>query len=137
MSRGGEGALGGPLEADCGPHQNAVLQPADRTLYRVPPVDPRRPIISLRRFLPLAPACWPRGKIPPHPSARSVRHWSPQNGGPKREMIEGRSGGSGAGAPKRNVGPPRQRVFKQRIARFYHVPRAHPDPFLRPPPDRP
>src|SRR5436309_12205298 len=37
---------------------------------------------SLRRFLTLAPACWSRGKIPPHPSARSA-HSSPQNGGPK------------------------------------------------------
>src|SRR5437870_9908498 len=46
---------------------------------------------SLRRFLTLAPACWPRGKIPPHPSARSARHSSPQNGGPKGKMIEGTS----------------------------------------------
>src|SRR2546430_5746114 len=28
---------------------------------------------SLRRFLTLAPACWPQGQIPPHPSARSAR----------------------------------------------------------------
>src|SRR5437016_4247238 len=40
---------------------------------------------------PVAPACWPRGKIPPHPSARSARHWSPQDGGPKGKMIEGTS----------------------------------------------
>ena len=51
---------------------------------------------SLRRFLTLASACWPQGKILPHPSARSARHWSPQAGGPKGKMIEGRSGGSGA-----------------------------------------
>src|SRR5207244_6334772 len=44
---------------------------------------------SLRRFLTLAPACWSRGKIPPHPSARSARHSSPQNGGPKGKMIGG------------------------------------------------
>src|SRR6266566_2110109 len=54
---------------------------------------------SLRRFLTLAPACWSRGKIPPHPSARSA-HSSPQNGGPKGKMIEGRSGGSGRGTRK-------------------------------------
>src|SRR5207302_11043435 len=36
----------------------------------------------------VAPACWPQGKIPPHPSARSARHSSPQNGGPKGKMIE-------------------------------------------------
>src|SRR5439155_5709236 len=52
---------------------------------------------SLRRFLTLAPACWSREKFPPHPSARSARHSSPQNGGPKGKMIEGRSGGSGRG----------------------------------------
>src|SRR5439155_1275327 len=54
---------------------------------------------SLRRFLTLAPACWSRGKIPPHPSARSA-HSSPQNGGPKGKMIEGRTGGSGRGTRK-------------------------------------
>src|SRR5438876_5102325 len=51
-------------------------------------------------FLPPLPhprtSCWPRGKIPPHPSVRSARHSSPQNGGPKGKMIEGRSGGSEA-----------------------------------------
>src|SRR2546422_10046792 len=67
-----------------GPPDSGSAQPADRTLYRVPTFDPSRPLISsLRRFLTLAPACWPRGKIPPHPSARSARHSSPQNGGPK------------------------------------------------------
>src|SRR5439155_804835 len=50
-------------------------------------------------------ACWPRGKIPPHPSARSARHSSPQNGGPKGKMIEGRSGGSGRGT-RRELGAP-------------------------------
>src|SRR5205823_9454491 len=61
---------------------------------------------SLRRFLTLAPACWPRGKIPPHPSARSARHSSPQNGGPKGKMIEGRSGGSWRGTRKELRAPP-------------------------------
>src|SRR6266566_519878 len=60
---------------------------------------------SLRRFLTLAPACWSRGKIPPHPSARSA-HSSPQNGGPKGKMIEGRSGGSGRGTRKELWAPP-------------------------------
>src|SRR5207253_4470785 len=73
------GIWGGALEENRGPHLTAVLQPADRTLYRVPTLDPRRPLISLRRFLTLAPACWPQGKIPPHPSARSA-HSSPQDG---------------------------------------------------------
>src|SRR5207302_5219193 len=66
-------------------------------LYRVPDSRPEAvpcaalAFPSLRRFLTLAPACWPRGKIPPHPSARSARHSSPQNGGPKGKMIEGTS----------------------------------------------
>src|SRR5204863_1084133 len=61
---------------------------------------------SLRRFLTLAPACWPRGKILPHPSARSARHSSPQNGGPKGKMSEGRSGGSGRGTRRELWAPP-------------------------------
>src|SRR5438093_253883 len=36
------------------------------------------------------------GKNSAAPSARSARHSSPQNGGPKGKMIEGRSGGSEA-----------------------------------------
>src|SRR5207253_7011740 len=55
---------------------------------------------------PVAPACWPRGKIPPHPSARSARHSSPQDGGPKGKMIEGRSGGSGRSTRSESWAPP-------------------------------
>src|SRR5438552_3141845 len=188
----GAGDLGGALEENRGPHLTAVLQPADRTLYRVPTLVSRLPLIpvppppphprtcllatgknsaapertfsslvsaewraqrendrreelllwadriqsdlvtsvqtcalphlvrcivyrrstlaahsfpSLRRFLTLAPACWLRGKIPPHPSARSA-HSSPQNGGPKGKMIEGRSGGSGRGTRRESWAPP-------------------------------
>src|SRR5438128_7504233 len=43
-------------------------------------------VASLSRFLTLAPACWSRGKIPPHPSARSARQSSPRNGGTKGNM---------------------------------------------------
>src|SRR5437667_268925 len=81
------------------PPDSGSAQPADRTLYRVPTPDPRRPLISFPPPLPHPshlPA-GPRGKIPPHPSARSARHSSPQDGGPKGKMIEGRSGGSGRG----------------------------------------
>src|SRR5438552_5164737 len=52
---------------------------------------------SLRRFLTLAPLCCSRGKIPPHPSARSARHSSPQNGGPKGKMSAERSGRASRG----------------------------------------
>src|SRR5438552_13075985 len=37
------------------PPDRGSAQPADRTLYRVPTLDPRRPLISSRRFLTLAP----------------------------------------------------------------------------------
>src|SRR5207248_6506912 len=74
------------------PPDSGSAQPADRTLYRVPTLDPRaaHSFPSLRRFLTLAPACWLRGKIPPHPSARSARHSSPQDGGPKGKMTYAR-----------------------------------------------
>src|SRR5438046_1177400 len=81
-------------------------------LYRVPDSRPEAvpcaalAFPSLRRFLTLAPACWPQGKIPPHPSARSARHSSPQDGGPKGKMIEGRSGGSGRGTRRELWAPP-------------------------------
>src|SRR5437660_5058555 len=61
---------------------------------------------SLRSFLTLAPACWSRGKIPPHPSARSARHSSPQNGGPKGKMIEGTSGCAEGGTRRELRAPP-------------------------------
>src|SRR5437870_8823900 len=32
---------------------------------------------SLRRFLTVAPACWPQGKIPPPPCSRAALHCSP------------------------------------------------------------
>src|SRR5438309_7747080 len=54
---------------------------------------------SLRRFLTLEPACWPR-EIHSFPTRRSSDLSSPQNGGPKGKMIEGRSGGSGRGTRK-------------------------------------
>src|SRR5439155_1139883 len=91
--KGGAGDLGGALEENCGPHLTAVL--LNQRIVRC--IVYRRSTLavhsfpSLRRFLTLAPACWPRGKIPPHPSARSARHSSPQNGGPKGKMIEGTS----------------------------------------------
>src|SRR5437763_109694 len=53
----GAGDLGGALEENCGPHLTAVLQPADRTLYRVPTLDPRRPLISFPPPLPHPRTC--------------------------------------------------------------------------------
>src|SRR5438874_9389088 len=108
------------------PPDRGSAQPADRTLYRVPTLDPRRPLISLRRFLTLAPACWPRGKIPPHPSARSARHSSPQDGGPKGKMIEGRSGGSGRGTRRELWAPPGSGSAQPADRTSYRVPTLDP-----------
>src|SRR5438552_4254464 len=44
--------------------------------------------------------------LPPPPTVRSARHTSPQNGGPKGKMIEGRSGGSGRGTRRELWAPP-------------------------------
>src|SRR5438128_5052964 len=76
---------------------------------------------SLRRFLTVAPACWPQGKIPPHPSARSARHWSPQNGGPKGKMIGGRSSGCGRGT-RRELWPHLTAVLQPADRTLYRVP---------------
>src|SRR5207244_748128 len=88
---------------------------------------------QLSRFLasgraPLvSPACWPQGKILPHPSARSARHWSPQDGGPKGKMIEGRSGGSGRGTRRESWAPPDSGSAHRRIAGLYRVPDSRPE----------
>src|SRR5207253_5794518 len=94
------------------PPDSGSALPTDRTFLSCAPLPTpsrsllRPPIPSLRRFLPVAPACWPQGKIPPHPSARSALHSSPQNGGPKGKMIEGRSGGSWRGTRRELWAPP-------------------------------
>src|SRR2546428_338093 len=105
------GILAGRSKKNCGPHLTAVLLTDGSQVcivYRLSTrVVPCAALAfpSLRRFLTVAPACWPQGKILPHPSARSALHSSPQDGGPKGKMIEGRSGGSGRGARRRIVGP--------------------------------
>src|SRR5438874_393466 len=75
-------------------------------------------------FLPPAassPSLQPQAKTPPHPSARSARHWSPQNGGPKGKMIEGRSGGSGRGT-RRELWPHLTAVLQPADRTLYRVP---------------
>src|SRR5947208_331171 len=105
------GILAGRSKKNCGPHLTAVLLTDGSQVcivYRLSTrVVPCAALAfpSLRRFLTVAPACWPQGKILPHPSARSALHSSPQDGGPKGKMIEGRSGGSLAGRSKKNCGP--------------------------------
>src|SRR5437762_8399240 len=90
------------------PPDSGSAQPADRTLYRVPTLDPRRPLISFPPPLPHPRTCLlATGQNSAAPSARSARHSSPQNGGPKGKMIEGRSGGSGRGTRRELWPPPR------------------------------
>src|SRR5437867_9283131 len=90
------GILAGRSKKNCGPHLTAVLLTDGSQVcivYRLSTrVVPCAALAfpSLRRFLTVAPACWPQGKILPHPSARSALHSSPQDGGPKGKMIEGR-----------------------------------------------
>src|SRR5207245_5402663 len=56
----------------------------------------------------------------PDLSARSA-HSSPQNGGPKGKMIEGRSGGSGRGTRRELWAPPDSGSAHRRIAGLYRV----------------
>src|SRR5207244_5154515 len=94
------GILAGRSKKNCGPHLTAVLLTDGSQVcivYRfstrvVPCAALAFP--SLRRFLTVAPACWPQGKILPHLSARSARTSSPQEAGLQWSLIEGRSGGS-------------------------------------------
>jgi len=74
------------------PPDSGSAQPADRRFVSCTDARPEPFPAPPSHFLPfaassaVAPACWSRG--PPHPSARSARHSSPQNGGPKGKMIE-------------------------------------------------
>src|SRR5207245_10744385 len=74
-----------------------------------PPLDPtrplRRPLISSPPPLPHPRTCLlVTGKNSAAP--KRTAHSSPQNGGPKGKMIEGRSGGSGRGPRKESRAPP-------------------------------
>src|SRR5439155_1084895 len=130
--KGGAGDLGGALEENCGPHLTAVLlnQRIVRCIVYRRSTLAAHSFPSLRRFLTLAPACWSRGKIPPHPSARSARHSSPQNGGPKGKMIEGRSGGSGRGTRRELWAPPDSGSAQPTDRTLYRLPTL--DPSLSP-----
>src|SRR5438132_478731 len=118
MIEGRSGDLGGALEENCGPHLEAVLQPADRTLYRVPTLDPRRPLISFPPPLPhRRPCLLATGKNSAAPertfsSALVSAEWRAQRENDRREER-----GIWAGHSKRIVGPTWKRFFNQRIVR--------------------
>src|SRR5439155_81584 len=97
--------LGGALEENRGPHLTAVLQPADRTLYRVPTLDPRRPLISFPPPLPHPRTCLlATGKNSAAPertfSSLVSAEWRAQRENDRREER-----GIWAGHSKRIVGP--------------------------------
>src|SRR5438046_6742817 len=78
------------------PPDSGSAQPTDRRFVSCTDSRPEPFPAPPTHFLPsaasspVAPACWPQGKIPPHPSARSARHSSPQHGGPKSVPACGR-----------------------------------------------
>src|SRR5436309_10368147 len=92
------GILAGRSKKNCRPHLTAVLLTDGSQVCIVYRLSTRVvPCAALafpspRRFLTVAPACWPQRKILPHPSARSALHSSPQDGGPKGKIIEGTIG---------------------------------------------
>src|SRR3989475_71857 len=96
-------------------------------MIRRPPRSTLFPYTTLFRST-VAPACWPQGKILPHPSARSALHWSPQDGGPKGKMIEGRSGGSGRGTRRELWAPPASGSAQPADRRFVSCTDARPSP---------
>src|SRR5437660_8188588 len=57
MIEGRSGGSGRGTRRELWAHLAAVLQPADRTLYRVPTLDPRRPLISFPPPLPHPRTC--------------------------------------------------------------------------------
>src|SRR5438094_1172792 len=126
--------MGGAREENRGCHLTAVvLTDGSQGCIVYPTLDPKPFPAQPSHFLPsatpspVAPACWPQGKILPHPSARSARHWSPQDGGPKGKMIEGRSGGSGRGTRRESWAPPDSGSAHRRIAGLYRVPDSRPE----------
>src|SRR5881392_1176733 len=123
MIEGRSGGSGrGTIRELWAPPDSGSAQPADRTLYRVPTLDPRRPLISFPPPLPHPRTCLlVTGKNSAAPSARSALHSSPQNGGPKGKMIEGRSGGSGRGTRRELWGSHDSGSGNGRSAGLYHV----------------
>src|SRR5438046_10217403 len=74
------------------PPDRGSAQPADRTLYRVPTLDPRRPLISspppLPHPPPLPPATgkkFPRTRPPVHPALLPPKLPGPKENGPRGE----------------------------------------------------
>src|SRR5437867_7301573 len=106
MIEGRSGGSGRGTRRELWPHLTAVLQPADRTLYRVPTLDPRRPLISFPPPLPHPRTCLlATGTNSAAPertfsSALVSAEWRAQ-----REHDQREERGIWAGHAKRIVGP--------------------------------
>ncbi len=139
LHRTERGIWAGRSKKNCGPHLTAVLLTDGSQVCIVYRLSTRAvpcaalAFPSLRRFLTRRTCLLAMGKILPHPSARSARHSSPQDGGPKGKMIEGRSGGSWRGARRELWAPPDSGSAHRRIAGLYHVPTLDPSRSLRRP----
>src|SRR5438094_276872 len=106
MIEGRSGGSGRGTRKELWAHLTAVLQPADRTLYRVPTLDPRRPLISFPPPLPHPRTCLlVTGKNSAAPertfSSLVSAEWRAQRENDRREER-----GIWAGHSKRIVGPP-------------------------------
>src|SRR5438132_1476229 len=106
MIEGRSGGSGRGTRRELWAHLTAVLQPADRTLYRVPTLDPRRPLISFPPPLPHPRTCLlVTGKNSAAPertfSSLVSAEWRAQRENDRREER-----GIWAGHSKRIVGPP-------------------------------
>src|SRR5437868_12297463 len=107
MIEGRSGGSGRGTRRELWAQLTAVLQPADRTLYRVPTLDPRRPLISFPPPLPHPRTCLlATGKNSAAPkrtfsSALVSTGWRAQ-----RENDRRKEGGSWRGARRELWAPP-------------------------------
>src|SRR5437764_98441 len=106
MIEGRSGGSGRGTRRELWAHLTAVLQPADRTLYRVPTLDPRRPLISFPPPLPHPRTCL---LVTGKNSAAPERTFSSDvfTADTQAQRVNDRSGERGilAGHSKRIVGP--------------------------------
>src|SRR3989454_6924638 len=115
MIEGRSGGSGRGTRRELWPHLTAVLQPADRTLYRVPTLDLRRPLISFPPPLPHPRTCLlATGKNSAAPertfsSALVSAEWRAQRENDRREER-----GVWGGALEENCGPPPTAVLQPR-----------------------
>ena len=116
------------------PPDSGSAQPADRTLYRVPTLDPRRPLISFPPPLPPRRTCLlATGKNSAAPkrtfsSALVSTGWRAQ-----RENDRRKEGGSWRGARRELWAPPDSGSAQATDRRFVSCTDSRPEPFTAPP----